>query len=146
MAHSTNFLVDTLLVLNTTAAAITADGAGSGGIIDLGGTGVVRGDVIIDVTACDVASADEAYYVSVEFSSSASFASSVFVHTTATFGVAALANTPGFTNSANRTTGRYILPFINEINGTRYRYMRLFNQVLGTTPSITYNAYATVTR
>ena len=46
---------------------------------------------------------------------------------------------PGDTTA---TTGRYILPVRNEINGTWYRYARLYTDVTGTIATgINYTAY-----
>ena len=66
MGRFNQFLVDTELLLHT--GLLGASAAGSEGVIDLGGDGAVRGDVVIDLTAVEVASNDEFYHVGVEFS------------------------------------------------------------------------------
>lgn len=120
------------------SAAATVDGAAK--IIDLG-AGYVEGDVVIDVTAIEIASNDELYQIGVQVSSSATFASAI--EEVATLELGALEVTHGDIDSA---IGRYILPFRNEMQGTVYRYMRLYTTVSGSIANsaggITYSAYA----
>ena len=113
------------------AGLIAADGAaqvgGSDKILDLGASRV-DGRVIIDVTAIEVATGDESYRIKTQFSNSATFASGVIGGPQLHLGDSSVL----IGESADSVVGRYELPFTNEINGTTYRYMRLYTDVAGT--------------
>lgn len=144
-SQDANFLVDTSLILHD-GTLIAADGAGSAGILDLG-VGEVAGLIVIDATAVEVATGDELYNVQVEFSSSATFASGVVPGPAIAFGNNGIADSLLDNASADRTTGRYTLPFNNVFNGTAYRYCRLYVHVVGTIATgIAFTAYITPSR
>jgi hypothetical protein len=132
---------DTALVLKDTGA-VTADAAATvssvAQILDLG-TGKVTGVVKVYVSALDVASGDELYTILVQGSSSSSFASSNVNLVSKRFGDSSVTLA-----SSDSVVGEYEIPFTNEDNGTLYRYLRLYTDVAGTTPSITYRAHAVV--
>ncbi len=140
--HRPTYTFDVSLQLKD-AGAVTADGAaqvlGAAKILDLGGTslsaGLTEADVVIDITAITVG-ADNRYDVLWQLSNSATFASGIVDGSALVVGNAAAV--PGDVTS---TVGRYILPVRSEINGTWYRYARLFIDVTGTTPSINFTAY-----
>lgn len=94
-------------------------------ILDIG-AGHVQGRLILDVTAVEVASADEKYTIHVEGSNVAAMTS----------GSVTLANIPlgNATAPADAATavGRFTVPFSNEQNGTTYRYIRVYTLVAGT--------------
>lgn len=115
-------LKDAGLVAADDAAQVSA----ADKIIDLGAS---RADLraIIDVTATEVASNDELYLVGWQFSNSATFASGVVNGPALIFGALEVTNA-----SADTSTGRFELPGANEVNGTVYRYARLFTHVTGT--------------
>lgn len=121
------------------AGAIAADAAaqvgGANKIVDLG-AGRVDGRVIVDVTAIDVVTGDESHKIKTQFSNSSTFASGVMGGPLLELGGA----TALVGESVASVVGRYELPFCNEVNGTVYRYMRLYTDVGGTTPSINYTA------
>lgn len=95
-------------------------------IIDLGAG---RADVraIVDVTAVEVASNDELFLVGVQFSNTADFSAGVVNGPALIFGALEVTNA-----SADSATGRFELPATNEVNGTVYRYARMFTHVTGT--------------
>lgn len=96
-------------------------------ILDLG-AGLFRGDLIIDASAVEVASGDEAYDVILEFSNSSTFASGIIRGPSQKLGDAAV-----FVNAdTDNGAGVYVVGFINRIAGTTYRYMRLSVDVVGT--------------
>lgn len=130
------YTLDTTLQLEDAAAAITADGAGSA-VLDLGAA-LVHGDIVIDVTAIDATTGDELYAIHVQVSDSATIASGI--ETVATLHLGGTTGALGQRDVAS-TTGRYILPVINQLATRQYRYMRLYVDVSGTTPSITFTAY-----
>jgi len=121
--------------LVASSAAATVDSAAR--ILDLG-LGLVEGDVIIDVSACEVASGDEVYNIGFQVSSSASFASDIYEVATLILGDAAAI--PG---DVDMVEGRYVLPVKNIIfNGTEKRYARLYTTIAGTIATgINYSAY-----
>jgi hypothetical protein len=134
-----DFTYDNAMLLKD-AGAVTADGAAqvssAARILDLGAARL-DGRVIVDVSAIDVSSGDERYDVNIQFSSSATFASDVVPGAGISLGDSS--TIPG--QSADSVIGRYEFPFSNEINGTTYRYARVYTNVSGTTPSINYTAY-----
>jgi len=109
------------------AASAAGQVDGSAQIIDLG-TGRVKGQAIIDVSACEVDTGDELYEIGIQVSSSATFASAI--HEVATLKLGDAVVLPG---DVDRTTGRFVLPFTNEIgDGLCYRYMRIYTTISGT--------------
>jgi hypothetical protein len=116
-------LQDANLVLQD--AGLIAASANGDYILDIG-AGFVDAEAIIDVTALEVASADETYDIYVEGSNVAAMTSGSVNLGSLHMGVAAA---PADDSSA---TGRFVLPFRNEQNGTVYRYIRLYFKVAGT--------------
>ena len=149
-----NRTVDTLLDLQATATAYTASGV-VGSIIDLGGNGaggvvrghklesseqaVIMGDLLLEVSALDIASNDEIYDLVLQFSSDSDFgtAGNIQDGVSISLGAKEVKRTDSDKDDA---VGRFILPFRNEFDGTTYRYVRLYAVVAGTTPSITLTA------
>lgn len=126
-------LKDAYLVASSAAAQVDS----SDKIIDLG-SGDYEGDIIIDVSACEVASGDEIYTIGAQISSSATFASDFYEICSLKLGHAT--PLPGDTSMG---TGRYVLPFQNRIgDGTAKRYMRIYTTVAGTIATgINFTAY-----
>jgi hypothetical protein len=100
---------------------------GAAKILDIG-SGAMEGDVIIDVTACEIASNDESYQIGVQVSSDSAFASDYYE--VASLSIGALEIIPG---DIDMETGRYVIRFRNTIaeNVTK-RYLRLYVTVVGT--------------
>jgi hypothetical protein len=127
------------------AGDVIADAAalvgGVAKILDLGQSRV-DGTVVVDVTAIEVASNNEEYIIQAQFSDVFDFdtGSQVIVVGTCLH-MGALEVTKA---TADTAVGRYELPFTNELNGTVYRYMRLWTDVRGTidTTGINYSANA----
>jgi hypothetical protein len=119
------FTQDSTLVLKT--AGLLAASADST-IIDLG-DGNVDGYLVIDLTACEVATGDERYTISLEGSNTADMSSGSVCLAKKVFG-----NLIVPMDAALSASGRYIVPFINaeSNNGTNYRYVRLSTLVAGT--------------
>lgn len=131
-SNSKAFTYDHSLLLKA-AGAVTATAASS--ILDLG-AGRWDGRVIVDISALDITTGDEAYELRVQVSSSSTFASGI--QTVAAFKFGDSSVTGG---SADTVAGRYELGFSNEFNGTKYQHARINAVVAGTTPSINYSAY-----
>jgi hypothetical protein len=71
---------DSLLVMKDAglvAASAAATVSSAAKIIDLG-SGIVEADVVIDVTACEVASRDESYRIAIQASSTSDFSDDVY--------------------------------------------------------------------
>jgi hypothetical protein len=120
---------DTALVMKdaglvATSAAATV--AGNARVIDLGAARV-DGRVIIDATAIEVDSNNEKYDIELQVSNASNFGSGIFIAGKVTLGHSSTTN-----ESASTAVGRRELAFTNEINGTVYRYARLFTRVAGT--------------
>ena len=124
---------DAALVAATAAAEVSSVAK----IIDTGG-GYFEGDMVLDMTAVEVASGDELYVIHVQGSTSATFASAYKSIVCFECGDAAV-----LTGDADVGTGRYVLPFSNQIGETIYRYLRVYTVVSGTIATgINYEANA----
>jgi hypothetical protein len=108
------------------AASAAAQVGGADKIVDLG-AGRVDARVIVDITAVEVDTGNEKYQLMVQFSTSPTFASGVWNGTALILG-----DSTQSLESADTVVGRRELPFTNEINGTVYRYMRMYTFVAGT--------------
>lgn len=117
-------------------ASAAATVGGSARVLDLG-PGRVDARAILDITAVEVADGNEKYEIEVQVSNSSTFASGNFI-----VGVAKLGDSSVSGESADTTTGRRELHFTNEIDGTIYRYTRLYTRVAGTVGTgINYSGY-----
>ena len=123
------------------AGLVQADAAaqvgGADKILTLGDSRA-DGTVVVDITAIEVASNDEAYAIICQFSDSATFASGIVNGTCLFVGTLEVVK-----SSADTAVGRYELPFTNELNGTVYTYMRLYTECQGQVATgINYSANA----
>lgn len=120
----------------TSSAAAQVDSTDK--IIDLG-AGYYEGDMVIDVSAIEIASNTEYYTIGIQVSSSATFAS-----TYATVAALTLGANEVLSGDIDSAIGRYVLPFHNEHQGTIYRYARIYTTVGGdVSTGINYAAFAT---
>lgn len=111
------------------AAGLVAASADGTLILDVG-TGMFNFDLILDVTALEVATGDEGYRVVIEGSPDALFgtAGNIVPLCEYTVGSATGAAPLGTADGV----GRFLCPGRNERNGTTYRYLRLRTVVVGT--------------
>lgn len=93
-------------------------------ILDLG-AGLVDGLLVLDVTACEVATGDEKYTIHLEGSNVAAMTSG-----SVSLAVTFMGNLTAPMDAATGT-GRFAVPFRNEQNGTTYRYVRIYTLVAG---------------
>lgn len=103
-------------------------------ILDMGGgdqpnSPVVYYDVVIDVSAIEIASADEVYTFIMEGSNSATFASGI--EELGSITLATGSDIPG-NSDVSSDVGRYAISGSNERNGRTYRYLRLAIVIIGT--------------
>jgi hypothetical protein len=121
------------------AAAVTADGvsqvAAAAVSLQLG-PGRFEGVLIIDVSAIDVASADEVYNLVLQGAATSAFTTNEIL---AQMSLGATAARPGA--AVTSVVGRYEIPFITEQHDTTYEWVRLYADVGGTSPSITFKAF-----
>lgn len=117
------FTYDNALLLK--AAGLVASTTTESVILDLG-AGLVDGYLVLDVSACEVASNDEIYLVCLEGSNVAAMTSG-----SVTVAQIELGNATAPAD-ADTGTGRFVVPFRNEQNGTIYRYVRIYTEVAGT--------------
>ncbi|MHA7900773.1 MAG: hypothetical protein ACX94B_12990 [Henriciella sp.] len=125
------------------AGAVTADGAaevdGSAKIVDLGSeTAAFSGVMICDVSAIKISANDELYTLIVQGGDADDFSGAI--ENLAELSLGATEVRPG--GADDSTVGRYEIPFINEQDGTKYRYLRVYVDVAGTSPSINFTAFA----
>jgi len=117
------------------AAGLVAASAAGSVILDLG-DGLMEADLIIDISAIEVASNDEIYTVTLEGSSVEAMTSLSVTLAEKQFG-----NVPAPAD-ADTATGRHVIPVRNELNGTLYRYVRIHTTVAGTIATgINYSAF-----
>ena len=119
------FTQDANLVLKT--AGLVASSA-DGSIIDLG-DGLIDAYLVIDLTACEIATGNEIYTISLEASNVAAMDSGSVCLAKKVFG-----NLVVPMDAALSAAGRYIVPFLNaeSVDGNVYRYVRLSTLVAGT--------------
>ena len=121
--------------LNLKDAGLVAASAAESTILDLG-SGFVEGNIVIDVTALEVASTDEIYTIYLEGSNVAAMTSGSVALAQIEMGNA---SAPA---DADTATGRFTVPFRNEQNGSLYRYVRIYTKVAGTVATgINYSAF-----
>jgi hypothetical protein len=123
------------------AASAAALVGGVAQILDVG-VGRFEGVVVLDASAIEIASNDENYLVIVQGSASATFATGVENLAMLDFG--ALEARKGFVAATHTDSlaGRYEIPFTNEQNDIRYRYVRLYTVVVGAIATgINYKAF-----
>jgi len=112
------------------AGLVAADAAGTVDsealIADLG-AGLVEGNMVVDVSAIEIADNDEIYKISLQGSNSATFASGIV-----DLAILELGANEVIGGDVDSTIGRYIVPFRTEKNGTVYQYVREYCDVDGT--------------
>lgn len=119
------------------AASAAAQVSSADKILDVGAARV-DGRVVVDVTACETDTGNEKYSILVQGSNSASFADTIF-----NLGALVLGDSSTSLESVDAAATRHQeVAFCNEVNGTVYRYLRLYTQVVGTIATgINYSAY-----
>jgi len=133
-----HYTFDAALELKDTGA-VTADGVGQVDAVDrVLDLGAARADsrVIVDVSGIDLTTGDEHYRLRLQLSNTPDFSADVV-----NAGQLELGSASATGNSNDSTAGRYEMAFTNEVNGTVYRYARIFADVAGTSPSINYTAF-----
>jgi hypothetical protein len=111
-------------------------------ILDLG-EGQARGDIVVDVSACEVASDDEKYEIHAQISSQSDFSSDIYSVQCLELGSGGTAEGDNLTGDTDMGTGRYLIPFLNQIkDGVTKRYLRLYCVISGTiSTGINFSAY-----
>lgn len=126
------------------AASAAATVGGSAAVIDTGSaSAITEAKLVVDCTACEVASGDEYYRVIVQGSSSATFASDI-----RELGAITLGDTVGIGGGVDvdNGIGRYTVGIRNEQGGKVYRYLRVYTVVGGaiaTGGGVNFTAWAT---
>lgn len=129
-------LKDAGLVASSAAATV----ASAAKVLDLG-AGFVKGNIVLEVTALEIASNDEIYDIVAQLSSDSDFGTAANIVERCALNLSAK-EVKRTDCDRDDTTGRFILPFDNEVAGTIYRYMRLYTIVGGSIASgINYSAY-----
>jgi hypothetical protein len=106
------------------AAGLVAASTTHSLILDLG-DGFMDADLVLDVTALEVAGGDEIYTISLEGSNVAGMASGSVILAQTVMG-----NNPAPAD-ADSGLGRHVVPFRNEFEGVNYRYVRLQTTIAG---------------
>ena len=133
-------MYDTNLELKDAGTLATATAGkvdGSAVTIDLG-TGLVKGNMIVDVAAIEIASNDELYTIRLQGSDNSDFSTG----DEEDLAILELGAAEVLGGDQDSTTGRYIVPFRNEKHGTTYRYVRVYLDVDGSIATgINYTAW-----
>lgn len=139
MTQIRNIVFDSSLELKDAglvAASAAAQVDAADKILDLGES-YFEANLVVDITAIEVDTANEKYEIEFQLSDSATFASGVVVATVLKLGDS---STTG--GSADNGTGRIIQPVRNEFADTIYRYARLYTRIAGTIGTgINYSAF-----
>jgi len=137
-----DYTFDSDLELKDTSAAIAVSAAaqvgGSDQILDLG-AGRVDGVIVIDAVAVDVGAGDEATVIA-QVSNSATFASGYFNAGCLIYGDVTLNGNDVDTVATAAAPNHQELHFTNDVNGTVYRYLRLYT-LIAASGSLTYTAF-----
>lgn len=137
--HKVNF--DSLLELKDAglvAASAAAQVDGADKILDLG-QAFWEGDIVVDVSAIEVATGDEKYEIEFQLSPDATFGTAGNIRIN---GVLKLGDSSVNNSGADSAVGRYVLCVHNEFAGTLYRYARLYTRIAGTIATgINYSAF-----
>lgn len=121
------------------AASAAATVGGAAKVRDVGANTRVDEVLVIDVSAIEIASANEEYDIIVQGSNSASFASGI--ENLAQYNMGSTSVRQG--GAQDSTTGRYELPYTNYQDDTTYRYLRVYTVVAGSIASgINYTAFS----
>lgn len=132
MIEYTHIMKDAGLVASDAAAQVDS----SDKIVDVG-AGLVEGKLVVDVSAIEIADNDEVYKISLQGSSKSDFADTYEDLT-----ILELGANEALGGDQDSTTGRYIIPFRTERNGTTYQYVRIYTDVSGTIATgINYTAH-----
>ena len=122
--YDSNLLLkDAGLVASSAAATVDS----SAKYLDLG-AGLVEGKLNIDVSALEIASNDELYKIALQGSDNSDFSTG----DEEDLAILELGAAEVLGGDQDSETGRYIIPFRNERNGTKYRYVRIYTTVSGT--------------
>ena len=107
-------------------------------IINLG-PGLVEGEMVVDVTAIEIASNDEFYQIALQGSSESDFADAF-----EELAILELGAKEVLGGDQDSTIGRYRVPFRTERNGTIYPYVRVYSTCSGSIATgINFSAWLT---
>ena len=132
-------VVDDLLVLKAKGTVATSmvgeDPIGTDKSYDTGG-GRTRGDVVINVYAVPNILASTKFTMRLQGGKNSSFS------TINDLQILEIGDATQISGGSDLTTGRYILPFSNDLDGTVYRYLRHYLTIGGTVGTgIQYECY-----
>ncbi|MEN6306674.1 MAG: hypothetical protein ABFD91_02870 [Anaerohalosphaeraceae bacterium] len=122
------------------AASAAAQVNSAARVLDLG-SGLVEGDIVLDVSALEIASKDEVYDIIAQLSPDADFGTAGNIVERCALNLSAK-EVKRSDCDKDDTIGRHILPFNNEHKDMLYRYARLYTVVAGTIATgINYSAF-----
>jgi hypothetical protein len=129
-------MLDTEHILKD-AGAVTSSGFGqveaSAKVVNLG-AGLVRGNLVLDISAVKISAKDESYTIHLMGGTDASFTGTVSLCSKEMGAHGALQG------NVDAKLSKVVLPFMNEERGLVYPYMRVRHVISGTSPSINYTA------
>ena len=131
-------IVDDLLVLKAKGTVATSmvgeDPVGTDKYVDTGG-GRTRGDVVINTYGCPSMYPNTVITYRLQGSKNSSFSTMVDLQIIET------GDALQISGESDINTGRYILPFSNDFNGTIYRYLRHYITLASVGTGVQYEVY-----
>ncbi|MBG0789650.1 MAG: hypothetical protein H0S80_04040 [Desulfovibrionaceae bacterium] len=124
MIDYTFTLKDSGLVASNAAGTV----GGFAKVADVG-NGLIDAELVIDVSAIEIASNDEIYSIAIQGSDTSDFTTGSPENEE--LAVLNLGAAEVLTGNQDSETGRYVLPFRNEKNGSVYPYLRVYTSVDG---------------
>lgn len=132
MIEYTHILKDAGLLATSAAGQVDSEDV----VIDVG-SGLVEGQMIVDVSAIEIDSDNELYQISLQGCSSVGFTNTFTDLAVLELGAAEVVG-----GDVDSETGRYKIPFKNEKNGVIYPYLRTYCACSGSiVTGINYRAY-----
>ena len=136
--RETGYTYDTLLELLTSQTdAVTDLTLANGSTVDMAAAGSggnenadseFKGDLVIDVSAIEVATGDEVYTIVLNGSDNSDFTTGDQEE----LALIRIGDSSVFTGDVDSDAGRYVVPFSNKRNTRMYRYCRLEITIAGT--------------
>lgn len=122
-------ILDDLLILKAKGTVATSmvgeDPIGTDKSYDTGG-GHTKGDVVVQVYAVPAILASTKWTMCLQGGKNSSFSTYVALQ------ILELGDATQITGDVDLTTGRYVMPFSNDLDGTVYRYLRHYLTIGGT--------------
>jgi len=121
----------------TSSAAATVDS--SARVVNVG-SGFVKGELVVDISAIEIGETDQIYTVAVQGCAVEDF--STGPPDIEDLGLMQFGEATALGGNVDTEPGRYVIPFDNKKDGVVYPYLRVYTTVAGSeTPSVNFKAF-----